>query len=64
MIHCVFDNPKTYRREVWCDGKLDSFIDCRLLLSRDFLAYSHGTPPFKPGKVHEGSLKAMAEINQ
>jgi len=33
---CVYDNPSTWRREAWCNGKVVSDISAQFLLTKDF----------------------------
>jgi len=31
---CIYDNPATWQRELWVDGRLDCFVTAELLLQK------------------------------
>jgi alpha-glucuronidase len=60
---CLYDNPETWQRELWHDGKIVRVIDSQVLLSRDFIPDympSIGLAfKWSPGQIHYGSKDAM-----
>lgn len=53
---CVFDNPDTFRRECWQDGKLLAFITSALMATKGFngnpqLFFGLNVGPWKTGQL-------------
>jgi hypothetical protein len=58
---CIYDNPITFRREEWVDGKLVGFIDAAQIGELINLGgyRFRKLEPFKSGKVWMGDKSAM-----
>lgn len=61
MSYLLYDNPETFRRENWEDGKIRRSV-CGCAISQS--GYFEKWPPFEPGKVWHGDLKAMEVKNE
>jgi len=69
MIQCVYDNPNTFSREWWIDGKPQAQMSAELIIQvlvpnsvhqNVWLHHHTKLPsPFERGKVHEGTLEAI-----
>lgn len=68
MKVCVYDNPATWMREAWQDGKLLAAHSATFMASKDFDAYARSgrmpfvlncSKPFTPGEVVYGDSEAI-----
>jgi len=69
MSICVYDNPRTMRREAWQDGVMLSYITAKLLLSKGFKGgkmfdFRLNVGEWELGKFHHGDESAMQSTKE
>lgn len=59
--HCIYDNPRFHRREMWIDGRLTAFITENLMYSKEPSPFKiQADKDFKPGTIW-GDKEAIFE---
>ena len=56
--YCVIDNPLSWRREWWCNGRLIQFISAEVFYQRLMPHSNAKVRDFTPGE-YAGELKAL-----
>ena len=73
-VRCLYDNPETYRRELWIDGELFQFVSAdvllhhkeelnKLLSNNSNIEYSLFIHPWQSGVFHYGNKDAMRKLD-
>lgn len=61
MMHCVYDNPKTFCREYWEDGELIGFATAETVIA---INRFEERIPWQPGKILRGNAMALKILDQ
>jgi hypothetical protein len=67
QLVCLIDNPETFSREAWENGKMVASISANLLMSKDFKGHKYmdfrlSAGNWESGKVHFGNKIAMDNL--